>query len=280
VNRPPFFSTFLYTACKMHGATAAEVLAYATRGGVESLDDSVWPAFRALGQLARFCAGQPIVTYVDGSTYITRARCLAAAAFLRGTGKDCDVWLTCDDDVYAERRVQAQLLDVARATRGIVALPYLNRDGGSMTFRKVTGPTMWIDGCPVRTVDRVGMGLVALHRDAVARLDAAVPHFDDDVPAMFLEGVCEVDIETGRGMWTGDDYWMCRLAQMHDVPLHVLLDAPGEHAGLRAKLDLEGRICLDNASVAARLQERVAEQNAARAKLLSESPTHGARKRD
>lgn len=275
MNRPPFFSTFVYTACKSYGCTAEEILAFEARGGADSLESSRWPGFRTLGRLARLYAGQEVTTYVHGSTYITRARCLAAAAFLRGMGKDCDVWLTCDDDIYADGVVQAQLLDVARATRGIVALPYLNRDGGSMTFRKVTGPTVWIESCPVRTVDRVGMGLVALHRDAVARIDAACPHFDDDVPAMFLEGVCEVDPDTGRGLWTGDDYWLCMLAERHGVPLHVLLDAPGEHAGLRSKLDLDGAICLDDDGAAARLQERMAEKQAARAKLLADTPAHG-----
>jgi hypothetical protein len=275
----------MYTACKMHGVTGAELLQHATRKGVESLDASTWPGFRTLGKLARLYPGQGVTTYVDGSTYITRARCLAAAAFLRGMGRACDVWLTCDDDVTADGPVLAQLIDVARATRGIVALPYLNRDGGSMTFRTVTGPTVWLPGsdpdlpCPVRTVDRVGMGLVAMHREAIGRLDAAVPHFEDHVPAMFLEGVCEVDPDTGRGLWTGDDYWMCRLAQQHDVPLHVLLDAPGEHAGLRSMLDLEGRVCLDNAEVAAHLEARLAEKRAAREKLLSEPTTSVQRKR-
>jgi hypothetical protein len=283
VKPAPFFSTFMYTACKAHGVTGAELLKYETRAGVESLELSQWPGFRTLARLAQLFVGDAFPAYVDGSTYITRARCLAAAAFLRGMGKDRDVWLTCDDDVYADGVVQAQLLDVARATRGIVALPYLNRDGGSMTFRKVTGPTVWVESCPIRAVDRVGMGLVAMHREAIETIDRAVPHFEDDVPAMFLEGVCEVDPDTGKGMWTGDDYWLCMLAERHDIPLHVLLDAPGEHAGLRAKLDLDGRICLDDDGVAARLQESLRAKELARSKLLAslpvnESPTKSGRR--
>lgn len=278
---PPFFSTFMYSACKVTGWSGAELLAYETRDGVASLDASTWPAFRVLGQLARLCPGEGVTSYVDGSTYITRARCMAAAYFLRGAGKACDVWLTCDDDVYADQVVLAQLVEVARATRGVCALPYLNRDGGSMTFRKVRGPTQWVAGNPVRDVDRVGMGLVAMHRDAVATLDGRVPHFDDEVPAMFLEGVCEVDPDTGRGLWTGDDYWLCRLAEQADIPLHVLLDAPGEHAGFRAKLDLEGAICLDDDGVARKLAARIAEKEAARATLLAslDSPTRTDRAR-
>jgi hypothetical protein len=269
--KPLFFSTFMYSACKVAGWTGAELLAYEQRDGVKSLDASGWPGFRTMGQAARIA--DPLHAYVDGSTYITRARCLAAGHFLRKAGASCDVWLTCDDDVYASSEVCAQLCEVARATRGLCALPYLNRDGGSMTFRNVRGPTHWVEGNPIRAVDRVGMGLVAMHREFVATLDRHVPHFEDDYPALSLEGVCEVDPDTGRGVWTGDDYWLCMLAERHDLPLHVLLDAPGEHARLRSKLDLEGRICLDDASVKETLEARIAEKLRAREALTRKDLT-------
>jgi hypothetical protein len=258
----------MYSACKQTGWTGAELLAHEAREGTASLDESPWPGFRTMAQVARLYPGQPVTSYVDGSTYVTRARCLAAGHFLRAAGKGCDVWLTCDDDVFASAEVCGQLIEVARATRGLCALPYLNRDGGSMTFRKVSPPTHWVEGNPIRTVDRVGMGLVAMHREFVATLDKLVPHFEEDYPALFLEGVAEVDPETGRGLWTGDDYWLCMLAERSDLPMHVLLDAPGEHMGLRAKLDLDGAICLDDAEVARKLQERMAAKDAARKTLL------------
>jgi hypothetical protein len=258
---PIFFSTFMYSACKVTGWGGKELLDYEMRGGVLSLDASSMPGFRTLGQACRVAECE---VYVDGSTYITRARCLAAGHFLRKAGSRCDVWVTCDDDVYADAAVVAQLVDVARATRGMVALPYLNRDGGSMTFRRVSGPTEWPAGFPVRRVDRVGMGLVAMHRDFVRVLDRVVPHFEDNVPAMFLEGVQDVGAD-GLGTWVGEDYWLCSLAENADLPMHVLLDAPGEHMGLRAKLDVDGVICLDSEENARKLAEGIDAKNAARA---------------
>jgi hypothetical protein len=260
----------MYAACKEPGMTSAKLLAHEQRDGVRSLDLSMWPGFRTLGQACRVAECR---AYVDGSTYITRARCVAAGHFLRKDGEGCDVWLTCDDDVYASQVVIAQLVDVAMATRGLCALPYINRDGGSMTFRRVTGPTEWVEGCPVRVVDRVGMGLVAMHRNFVRALDRVVPHFEDEYPAMFLEGVTDVRPD-GCGTWTGEDYWMCALAETAGLPMHVLLDAPGVHMGIRSKLDIDGAICLDDQGVADKLSRSLAlKQQAHRQTMLPTKPT-------
>lgn len=249
MNGPLFFSTFVYSECKVTGWTSGQVLMYETRGGVPTLDASTWAGWRTLGQACRLCE---VLVHCDGGTYITKSRCIAAGEFLHRRGKDCDVWLTCDDDMYADQSVLKRLVYAARATRGLVALPYLNRDGHSMTFRKVKGPTVWLSGheIPLRTVDRVGMGLVAMHRSFVQHLDRECPpdeHFDGN-PGIFLEGVRD-------GGWIGEDYWLCRLAERLDLPMHVLLDAPGEHAGKRAKLDLEGRILVMGDDVHAELEK-------------------------
>jgi hypothetical protein len=245
VKPPLFFSTFMYSACKVVGAERwPERLAYE----MAHLDESPWPGFRTMGQADKVAeaAGVELRTFVDGSTYITRARCVAAGHFLYKSGADSDVWLTADDDVYADARVLESLLLAARATRGLVALPYLNRDGHSMTFRRVTGPTLWLPGkIPVRAVDRIGMGLVAMHRSFVEVLARRAPMFEHRYPAIFLEGITEVDRATGIGVWTGEDYWLCGLAEAADLPMHVLLDAPGWHAGHGAKLDLDGQICVE-----------------------------------
>jgi hypothetical protein len=230
-------------------------------------DESMWPGFRTLGQARRV---SELRAYVDGSTYITRARCVAAGHFLRKGSED--VWLTCDDDVYADADVVAKLVNAARATRGLIALPYLNRDGGSMTFRHVRGPTTWVrgsegpeaiaqDGIALRTVDRVGMGLVAMHRAFVSALDLGALHFEDDYPAIFLEGVQDVGPD-GTGVWTGEDYWLCGLAERAGLPMHVLLDAPGEHAGRRAKLDLQGNILVAGEAEAQFLTESITRKEA------------------
>jgi hypothetical protein len=247
--KPLFFSTFLYAPCKLVGAAEwPAVLAH----HLESLDDAPWHGLRTLGQARRVAECR---VHIDASTYIDRARCVAAGQFLYRSGSECDVWLTCDDDVYADQVVLQQLVDVARATRGVCALPYLNRDGGSMTFRKVSGPTHWVEGCPIRAVDRVGMGLVAMHREAVSVLaERAVSFYDgpqrDKCPFIFCNGV-------EHGTFVGEDFGFCALAERADVALHVLLDAPGQHMNLTAKLDLDGRICVQGTEVADRLAARL-----------------------
>jgi hypothetical protein len=262
--KPLFFSTFLYAPCKLVGAADwPDTLAY----WLERLDEAPWHGLRTLGQARRVAECR---VHVDASTYIDRARCVAAGQFLYRSGAECDVWLTCDDDVTADHVVLAQLVDVARATRGVCALPYLNRDGGSMTFRKVRGPTHWVEGCPIRAVDRVGMGLVAMHREAVSVLaEAAVPFFDgpqrDRCPFIFCNGVDD-------GTFIGEDFGFCALAERADLPVHVLLDAPGQHMNLTAKLDLDGRICVQGADVAARLSERLDAFHAASAETLPPQP--------
>jgi hypothetical protein len=246
---PLFYSTFLYAPCKLVGAEHwPRTLAY----HLEHLDDAPWHGLRTLGQARRVAECR---VHIDASTYIDRARCVAAGQFLYRSGAECDVWLTCDDDVYADQVVLQQLVDVARATRGVCALPYLNRDGGSMTFRKVQGPTHWLEGCPIRAVDRVGMGLVAMHRLAVSVLaERAVSFFDgpqkDKCPFIFCNGV-------ENGTFVGEDFGFCALAEAAELSVHVLLDAPGVHMNLVSKLDLDGRICVQGAAVADRLAERL-----------------------
>ena len=255
MSAPLFFSTFMYSACKVVGAEHwQDVLAYE----LGHLDNSGWHGFRTLGQARR--VGE-CVAYVDASTYIDRARCVAAGQFLRQT--QCDVWLTCDDDVYADRDVIGKLVDNCRVSRGLCALPYMNRDGASMTFRKVTGPTVWQPHA-ARIVDRVGMGLVAMHRDFVTILATHAPSFRSresgpvDSPFIFQNGVED-------GHFIGEDFGVCALAERANLPMHVLLDAPGQHMNLCAMLDLEGHILVQGDAHADKLARGVADKNAAHA---------------
>src|SRR5277367_3861456 len=219
MSAPVFFSTFMYSACKVVGAEHwQDVLAYE----FGHLDNSGWHGFRTLGQARR--VGE-VVAYVDASTYIDRARCVAAGRFQEQA--QCDVWLTCDDDMYADQGVIGRMVECCRVTKGLVALPYMNRDGGSMTFRKVTGPTVWQPHA-LRVVDRVGMGLCAMHRDYIETLAKLAPHFRSsesgpiDSPYIFCNGVED-------GHFVGEDYGVCRLGELAGLPQHVLLDAPGQH---------------------------------------------------
>jgi hypothetical protein len=260
---PVFFSTFPYTGCKLHGVEWPKRLEHE----FAHLDESVWPGFRTLGQLRRVCES---AVYVDGSTYITRARSVATKHFL-DSGRD--VWVSVDDDVFVEEDVLRRQVLVCRATRGGVALPYTNRDGKTMTFRKVAGPTQWISvpgslgpfavpSLPVRTVDRVGMGCVALHRDLIERLAKDAPHFRErdrpngveDCPALFLEGVQE-------GSWVGEDYHFSALCERAGSPLLVLLEAPCEHQGIGAMLDEDGKILIRGEPAAKKLDAAFREQD-------------------
>jgi len=236
-----FATTFMYSQCKLTGPTAWPTW---LKLALARLDASVWPGLRTLGQLSRVCEYD---LHVDGSTYITRARSVASGHFLRSAH---DVWLTVDDDVYVQEDVLRRVILACRATRGGIALPYMNRDGHSMTFRKVSGPTsMFACGpvgasvlLPLRVVDRVGFGCVALHRDLVELLAADAPKFREkalvgevDCPALFLEGAED-------GEWVGEDFYFSALAERAGRPLRVLLNAPCEHAGIAAMLDSDGQI--------------------------------------
>lgn len=270
---PFFFSTFMYAPCKVVGVEHwTDVLKYE----LDHLDVSTWHGFRTLGQARR--VGE-VVAYVDASTYIDRARCVAAGHFQRRD--ECDVWLTCDDDVYAAEGVIGKLLEVCRVTKGLVALPYMNRDGGSMTFRKVTGPTVWQPHA-VRAVDRVGMGLVAMHREFIETLSKLAPHFRSresgpiDSPYIFRNGVDDGD-------FVGEDYGICQLAESAGLPMHVLLDAPAQHMNLCAKLDLEGEILVMGDAHADKLAaslEAKEREHRARTMLPPEPPTKSDRPRD
>lgn len=273
---PVFFSTFPYTGCKLHGPGWKKQLEYE----FEHLDESVWAGFRSLGELRRVCDA---TVYVDGSTYITRARSVATKHFL-DSGRD--VWVSLDDDVFVEEDVLRRQILVCRATRGGVALPYTNRDGKTMTFRKVKGPTQWITTSlsseapyierePVRRVDRVGMGCVALHRDLIEKLAKDAPHFREldrptgveNCPALFLEGVQE-------GSWVGEDYYFSALCERAGTPLLVLLEAPCEHQGIGAMLDVDGQILIRGEPAHQKLDAAFREQDRLAAAAGSTEPCH------
>lgn len=256
---PVFATTFLYAACKVVGPLAwPDYL----KGQLDHPATSDWPSIRTLGhELSNVCDAE-LVT--DASTYIDRARCVAAGRFLLSAA---DVWITCDDDIAADEEVLRALILACRATREGVALPYMNRDGRSMTFRKVAGPTRWfgVDGgrtLPLRTVDRIGFGLVALHRDLVEHLAKEVVWFREregsglNCPHLFVNDVEE-------GMFSGEDFSFCRRVERAGRTMRVLLDAPCDHAGILAMLDAEGRICLADPARAEALDQALRERERA-----------------
>jgi hypothetical protein len=242
-----FFSTFMYSACKAVQARG-ETWEGWLQAEFRKLGASAYAGFRsahAYGDVEDFHLS------VQAGTYITLARCAAAGQFLYGDGAACDLWVMADDDVLVTSDVWRRMAAVARASKAMVALPYLNRDGHSMTYRRAWGPTMTIAGEPCWRVDRIGMGAVILHREFVARLARnalAFEHGGLSCPAIFLEGVQE-------GEWVGEDYWMCAMADRLGLPIYVLLDAMCRHMGEPSKLDLDGHVCLQSEAAYARLEE-------------------------
>ena len=268
---PIFASTYLYGAHKNVGAERWDAwLAHQ----LAHLDESAWAGLRTLGELKRVCTFD-LVT--DNSTYITRARSVMAGRFLRGSK---DVWLTVDDDVYADEDVLRRVVLACRETRAGVAVPYINRNGLSMTFRRLYGPTLHLDfgsqgSASLRSVDRIGFGLVALHRDLVMLLAKDAPMFregndgksEPDCPALFLEGAQDGD-------WVGEDYYASRLCEDAGKPLWAMLSAPCEHAGITAMVDMQGHIRVQGLAAAETLdrafREREREAETGRYKLPPE----------
>lgn len=219
-----FVSLFTYTAVKIAGTAWPRI----QQAELADPASSAWPGFRALGELAH--VGENLTTYIDGSTLITKARSRAAGFFLKS---DADVWVTFDDDCYADRDVLQTMVAAARETRGLVALPYTHRDGGARrTFE--SGPLE-----PSRIEEResaslyrapggVGLGLAAIHRSAVETTSKHVPRWRPDnmpgesFPGLFLERIEE-------GLWIGEDIGFGRLCQKCGVPVYLVLDAPCSH---------------------------------------------------
>lgn len=259
-----FASTFMYSACKLVGTDNWPAW---LAGSLQNLSASDWPAFKTLAHLR---AVEAYKLHVDASTYIDRARCVAAARFLES---GADVWLTVDDDLEAHAEVLYALVNMCRERRGGIAVPYVNRDGQSMTFRKVSGPTIACGPGLLRRVDRVGFGLVALHRDLVTKIAASVPHFRESdlsalsCPALFVNGVDD-------GVWMGEDYSFSKLCEDAGHPLHVLLEAPAAHAGVWAMLDSEGRICVQDPARGAALQAGIEEKDRAYHEACGKTEAH------
>lgn len=255
---PVFYSMFHYAACKRVGADWPKVRDFlfehpdqgAALLGVQGL------SFETLNEMRHLCT---CVIHCAANTYIPRARCIAAGHFLRGPGKDCDVWVSVDDDTYADRESLRKLVTACRATRGLVGLPYASRDGMTIAFAHVREPSEEVArGVVVRPVDRIGQGCVAMHRDMVASLDAVCPpsaRFRDrqdpsaafDCPGIFRS-------EPYEGDWLGEDYYVCELARAAGLRVDVLLEAWVDHAGLVTKLDMQGQLCIVGADNRARLE--------------------------
>jgi len=177
-----------------------------------------------------------LVEYVGAGALITKGRSRAAGYFLQS---DADVWLTVDEDVRAELATLERLIARARETRGIVSAPCVlrsDRSEGPQPAKLNVGlaPGLGRLGEDLAELVRTGMGLVAIHRQAILDVAARAPlvHAEGgapEYPALFLE-------EVRDGVWIGEDFAFSDRALAAGVPMHALLDAPTVHARVRGML--------------------------------------------
>jgi hypothetical protein len=246
-----FMSVFAYSVAKALGERWEVWLQSQLADPLSSPVEGI----RTLGHAMRL--GPDVTAYIDGSTYVTRARSRAAGKFLASKS---DVWLTCDDDVLVEKEGIENLVRACRATRGVVSVPLLIRGGTSVCFGHVPmNPALVVehDGVPLFPIEMTGMGLVAIHREVLEAVAPAVPltnrgETDGMVfRAFFTETIRE-------GMWVGEDYHFCILAREAGKPVHLLLETQGTHAGRTCKLGRDLYLSVGDEDTAAKLRANAA----------------------
>jgi hypothetical protein len=179
--------------------------------------------------------GEVVHLAVEANGLLARSR--SRQAGLASTS-GADVWLTCDDDVYAPPDVVADLIHAARETRGMVAAPYWLRQTEPRTAFRFRGEPRFrsLGGVELVTADALhtGFGLVAMHLDVVRAVGRLVPWWHDETggpyPAAFLEFVDD------EGLWIGEDFAFCQRVHDAEQPLYLMLGAPVAHANWGCKL--------------------------------------------
>jgi hypothetical protein len=244
-----FASVFLYAGQKLHELMHPDVQwndvlsAWRRKPAL-----CPWEGMRTIARAREL--GEEVFEYTAAGSLITKARSRAAGFFLRSPA---DVWLTVDDDAGAELDVLERLVRRARETRGIVSAPCLLRGqtwGRSAKLNIGMDPGARVEG-DLAPLLRTGMGLVALHRQAILDVASMVPLVTTDTegsadyPALFLE-------EVRTGEWIGDDYAFSDRAVAAGVPLFALLNAPTVHARLRGMLREDLAVIVDEATAAGR----------------------------
>lgn len=201
--------------------------------------ESHWPCVRTVEECKYV---EPALLLKDASGALDECRSRAAGKFL--CAPSCDVWLQVDDDIFATRDVIAKAIEIARATKSIASVPYLLRDGRTSS---VGGLTFGSDRLDVQAA-WTGMGLVAMHRDAVDAIGRRGPIAETDkgeiYPALFLRYIDD------RRHWLGEDIAFSKRAEAAGMPIHVLADTPICHAGRWSRLNPDGSFSVDRATAA------------------------------
>jgi hypothetical protein len=192
------------------------------------MQESKWPVYRTIAELARFYPDATLVQDASGS--IAQSRSRMAGRFL---ASDCDVQLSIDDDIFARGYVLERLLAFAADPRlcSVVTVPYILRDGKTPS---VSFPQELTDYAG--RVKTTGMGLVASNRATISRIAAfsrmTYTCTDDRglvYPTLFLETI-------EKDKWLGEDISFCRRVEQADVTIEALYESPICHAGRWSKL--------------------------------------------
>ena len=247
-----FASCFVYSAIKHAGPNWPAV----KKKELDYPDGSYWPGIRTLGQMREL--HEPVAVWLDGTALIGKTRSRAAEVFLRGH-PEADVWVTVDDDMFATGETLCALVAAVRETRGVVGVPYVHRDGHSVTWET---PKDWhkapraelASGATLLPLEGgMGLGLVAIHRHALDRTKELVPtvrerRADGELryPALFREEIAGED-------WYGEDYSFMRLCHRAAVPVHLLCDAPSQHAGRWCMLRADGFLYVGDEDLRAKM---------------------------
>jgi hypothetical protein len=176
-----------------------------------------------------------------GATCIGKARSRAFHDAL--AAKDCDVWVTIDDDLDCSMVTLRWMLEAVRSSDGICIVPYLLRPTKARAWRtsveifdyQVAAKRQLSNGGAVIPGVRGGFGLVAMSRHAMVEIAAAneQTRYQDDDGVSRL-GVFQDLVEGGR--WYGEDLSFFRRVPSN-VPIEVLVTGDTVHDGAPMKLE-------------------------------------------
>lgn len=216
------------------GATAEAELIASEELRREASD---WPCYRTVAQVEKV---EACVLVSDASGGLPQCRSRMSGRFLYDSVHD--VWLTIDDDLYAEAPVIERMVKLARGNRtAVFTAPYLLRDGRTQSVGGVLP-----QHAELQLVGATGMGLVAMHRDALTKVAPFAPPCVDDKGNRYRGFFYEL-IDEWNG-WLGEDMSFSRRCREAGVPLVALTDAPTCHAGRWSYMNPDGSFTVHRAT--------------------------------
>jgi hypothetical protein len=186
--------------------------------------------------------------FAEGGCMIGHARSLAAGTFLRGPS---DVWLSFDDDAAAPPETLRAVIDAARASKSLVAVPVFSRKKKAQHINwKLLGPWMKAyivnaNGHKLYPIESSCFSLVAIHREVVEKLAATSPWIEEEdrppFPALFRESII-------GNQWLGEDVRFCLNMLAQKIQPYALLNVQASHAGRLSMVNEEGDVQTDAAT--------------------------------